>query len=105
MMLNQPANPITGMDANALKQLGKYDWLYVEQTALTVLLGYQDLDDFYDVLNNVNNSIYSSDLGQNSQMLPDAWQSQSIEWFNEAGLSPQDIKKLTLIKPLSMIAP
>ena len=55
LMLNQPASPITGMQAKDLKSLGNYDWLYPEQTALTLLLGYQSLEDFYEVLSSVNN--------------------------------------------------
>ena len=63
LLLNQPANPITGMSAKDLADLGDQDWLFVEQTALTYLLGYQDDADFHAVLNNVPNLIYSSDLG------------------------------------------
>ncbi|WP_105167298.1 DUF6282 family protein [Pseudoalteromonas sp. T1lg23B] len=105
VMLNQPANPITGMDANALKALGSYDWLYVEQTALTVLLGYQTIEDFGAVLDGVHNAIYSSDLGQTSQMLPMQWLSHSQDWFATVGLSQQQVTAAMLHKPLAMLSP
>ena len=61
LMLNQPADPITGMTAADLQALGCHDWLYVEQTALTVLLGYQSYDDFAQVMHHLPNLVYSSD--------------------------------------------
>lgn len=105
LMLNQPANPMTGMDAQALLALGHHDWLFVEQTSLTVLLGYQDNDDFYRVLNEVPNLIYSSDLGQTSQMIPKEWITWSNRHFNEAGTSETRLEEIRLLNPLRMLAP
>ncbi|HEX2581985.1 MAG TPA: DUF6282 family protein [Dongiaceae bacterium] len=105
LMLNQPANPITGMTAQDLLALAREDWLFIEQTSLTVLLGYQDEEDFYDVLREVPNLIYSSDLGQTSQMLPAEWIAWSNRHFEAAGLSPERRAEIRLETPLRMLAP
>jgi Family of unknown function (DUF6282) len=105
LMLNQPANPMTGMDAQALLDLDAYEWLFVEQTSLTVLLGYQSIDDFYRVLNEVPNLIYSSDLGQTSQMVPSEWIAWSNQHFEQAGTSHARRQEICLLNPLRMLAP
>jgi regulator of RNase E activity RraA len=105
LLLNQPANPITGLDAAALRALSTHDWLFVEQTALTYLLGYQSLEDFLEVLQSVSNLVYSSDLGQIDKMAPDAWRETSRGWFAEAGLGAERVREITLLNPLRMLAP
>jgi len=105
LLLNQPANPITGMTASQLKALGKHDWLYVEQTALTVALGYQTEADLFDVLQNVHNVVYSSDFGQQSQPGVDEWWASSKTWFQRAQLSPGRIADISLANPLRLLAP
>ncbi|MDE9466627.1 DUF6282 family protein [Xenorhabdus bovienii] len=104
-MLNQPASPMTGLKAKDLKALGKYDWLYVEQTALTVYLGYQTTEDFFEVLSAVNNVVYSSDLGQPVQPDVEQWLNDSECWFSTAGLSKEHIRNISLLNPLHMLAP
>lgn len=74
LLLNQPANPQTGLNAKELKELLQHPFVWVEQTALTYLIGHQSKDDFIEVLTELPRVIYSSDLGQTSQM--DIWQ-----WF------------------------
>lgn len=103
IMLNQPANPITGMSASDLKSLGKIDWIFIEQTALTVLLGYQTEDDLVSVLKNCHNLIYSSDLGQTTQPDISQWMSLSDQWFRKANLSNERKKAIKLGNPLSML--
>ncbi|MEQ1975712.1 DUF6282 family protein [Xenorhabdus sp. SGI240] len=104
-MLNQPASPITGLKAKDLKALGEHEWLYVEQTALTIYLGYQTTDDFFEVLSEVNNVVYSSDLGQPVQPDIEKWLSDSKCWFKMAGLSESHIRDIFLLNPLRMLAP
>ncbi|MCT8342702.1 MULTISPECIES: DUF6282 family protein [Photorhabdus] len=104
-MLNQPASPMTGLKAKDLKALGEHDWLYVEQTALTVYLGYQTTEDFFEVLSEVNNVVYSSDLGQPVQPDVEQWLSDSERWFKTAGLSEEHIRDISLLNPLRMLAP
>lgn len=105
LLLNQPANPISGMTASDLVELGDKDWLFVEQTALTYLLGYQDDADFFSVLNDVPNLIYSSDLGQTTQMTPADWRAASAKWWLAAGLDEERITEISLRTALRMLAP
>ena len=104
IMLNQPASPITGMTANDLKKLGNNDWLFIEQTALTVLLGYQAQTDFFKVIKDCHNVVFSSDLGQISQMDIEEWRSVSKSWFKQAGLSMEQTKEINLHNPLLMLS-
>jgi hypothetical protein len=105
LLLNQPANPMTKIDVTTLKSLGQYDWLYVEQTALTLLLGYQTQQDFDEVLANVHNVVYSSDLGQLDQLSPQQWLNQSQTWFDSAKPSAVRVQAITLLNPLQMLTP
>lgn len=89
LMLNQPANPLTGLSAEEIVEIAQEPNIYVEQTALTYLLGYQSQEDYYKVLTQVPRVIYSSDLGQTSQPDIDQWLKLSEQWFNECQLSSQ----------------
>lgn len=105
LMLNQPANPISGFTAQELKSLGDYDWLFVEQCALTVYLRYQTPEDMYDVLTQVNNVVYSSDLGQPGQPDIAEWLSDSHQWFKHGGMTKERIDAVTRSTPLRMLEP
>lgn len=104
LLLNQPANPIVGLIANDLRQLSKYKFIYFEQTALTYLLNYQNYQDFVDVIANIPNVIYSSDLGQTSQMDIQEWLINSHKWFRNAQLSETRIQDITLNNPLKLLS-
>lgn len=104
LMLNQPANPLTGLDAAELALIGTEPSVYIEQTALTYLLGYQDRQDFSDVLSHVGNVVYSSDLGQTSQVDVHQWLSLSGQWFDAFGLSGERRTEVTLLNPQRMLA-
>nr|WP_275064628.1 DUF6282 family protein [Bartonella sp. MM73XJBT] len=105
LLLNQPANPMTGFSAAQLQGLGEHDWLYIEQCALTFYLGYQTKEDMLSVLSKVNNVIYSSDLGQLGGTDIPTWLKDSANWFQEAKLSPSQIQTITLDNPLKMLSP
>jgi hypothetical protein len=105
LLLNQPANPITGMTAAELEALGAHDWLYVEQTALTVTLGYQTEEDFFRVLSRVENVVYSSDFGQPTQPGVEQWWTMTKAWFTRAGLTPARIADVSLRTPLQLLSP
>ena len=81
LLLNQPANPLTGLDAQALQEISLQPHVFIEQTALTYVLGYQTKEDFKQVLGSVPQVIYSSDLGQTSQMDVDDYVRHSQEYF------------------------
>ncbi|EGH16147.1 hypothetical protein Pgy4_23998 [Pseudomonas savastanoi pv. glycinea str. race 4] len=84
--------------------IGSEPSVYIEQTALTYLLGYQDRQDFTKVLNHVPNVVYSSDLGQTSQVDVHEWLSMSGQWFDAFGLSCERRAEMTLLNPQRMLA-
>ena len=105
LLLNQPANPLTGLNAQALAELGKNDFIWVEQTALTYLIGHQDKEDFSTVLTSIPRVIYSSDLGQTDQMDVTDWLVYSKNIFSELKLSEQrkdDLLHINALKLLSL---
>ncbi|MGE7958911.1 DUF6282 family protein [Pseudomonas sp. NPDC089530] len=104
LMLNQPANPLTGLSATDLLELGNLPSLYIEQTALTYLLGYQDEEDFSRVLRELPQVVYSSDLGQTSQPDIRPWLDLSQQWFQAFGLSAERIESITRGCPLQMLS-
>lgn len=103
LLLNQPANPLTGLNATDLLEIVKHSFVWVEQTALTYLLGYQSAEDFQAVLQSVPNVIYSSDLGQTSQMTVSEWYQQSTQWFNDMTLPPSRKAEICLRNPSKLI--
>ncbi|MGI4840197.1 MAG: DUF6282 family protein [Janthinobacterium lividum] len=104
LMLNQPANPLTGLDAKALQALGDLPFLYIEQTALTYLLGYQPADDFAAVLGELPRVLYSSDLGQTSQPDLPEWLTLSQQWMAGFNLSAGRVDDITRRWPLQMLS-
>jgi hypothetical protein len=104
LLLNQPANPLTNLDAQALAELAKDDLIWIEQTALTYLLGYQQVSDFKEVLASVPKVIYSSDLGQTSQMDIMNWKKQTQQWFEEVKLSQDRRKEICLTNPHQLLS-
>lgn len=103
LMLNQPANPLTGLSASELFDLAQSSMVYVEQTALTYLLGYQSKEDFQSVVTRVPRVVYSSDLGQTSQPDIADWLLQSQEWFTEFGLTTDRFIEITRTNPITML--
>jgi hypothetical protein len=104
LLLNQPANPLTGLKAVDLQNIAKqHSFVWTEQTALTYLLNYQDELDFSNVLNNIPKVIYSSDLGQNSQMDINEWLIITNEWFTNFNVSPSRKEEICLANPLKIL--
>ena len=89
LLLNQPANPLTGLHAAELLDLAQHPFVWIEQTTLTYVLGYQDQDDFYTVLSRVPRVIYSSDLGQTTQMDINAWHDYSKHLLTHLHISSE----------------
>ncbi|GAB7035442.1 DUF6282 family protein [Streptomyces sp. NPDC021749] len=104
LMLNQPANPMTGLSCKDLVEVAAAEQVWTEQTALTHLLEYQGWADFADVLSVLPRTVYSSDLGQPSQMDIGPWLTASQEWFHRAGLTPARIDEITRAAPLEMLS-
>lgn len=103
LMLNQPANPLTDLKAAELLEIATAPNVFIEQTALTYLLGYQQEDDFREVLSTVPNVVYSSDLGQTSQMDVNDWLEQSQRWFDTFELDNARRVQVTLANPQKML--
>lgn len=89
LLLTQPAHPLADFKADELYELSKSELVWIEQTALTYLLGHQDKEDFAAVLKNIPRVIYSSDLGQTNQMDVENWLDYSHKIFDELHLSMQ----------------
>jgi hypothetical protein len=104
LLLNQPANPLTGLKAQELNVLTRNEFIWVEQTALTYLLKHQDKEDFSTVLTSIPRVIYSSDLGQTSQMDVADWLAFSNKTFSELGLSKQRQDELMRANALALLS-
>ncbi|PJE08541.1 MAG: hypothetical protein CK430_12245 [Legionella sp.] len=104
LLLNQPANPLSGLKANDLKDLAKHSFVWIEQTALTYLLGYQTKEDMVKVLSELPRVIYSSDLGQPNQMNISAWLEYSSALFNEINLTSVRQEKLWRTNALELLS-
>jgi len=103
LLLNQPANPLTGFTAIDLLEMKKYAFVWIEQTALTYLLSYQNEKDFSAVLRDAPNVIYSSDLGQTSQMNIEEWVKTSNQWFSNFNIPTTRKAELCLTNPLQLL--
>ncbi|WP_106225785.1 DUF6282 family protein [Legionella pneumophila] len=103
LLLSQPSNPLTGLKFPALNELLKNEWLWVEQTALTFILGHQDKQDFSQVLTHLPRVIYSSDLGQPSQMDIPEWLHFSKRIFHELDLSEKRKEELLLSNAIALL--
>ena len=104
LLLNQPANPLTGLKAQELSLLTRNEFIWVEQTALTYLLKHQDKEDFSKVLTSIPRVIYSSDLGQTNQMDVADWLAFSKQTFSELGLSEQRQDDLMRANALTLLS-
>jgi hypothetical protein len=87
LLLNQPAHPLVNLQAAALNELAQNEFVWVEQTTLTYLLGHQNKEDLRTVLTTTPRVIYSSDLGQTNQMDIKNWHDYSTALFAELQLS------------------
>jgi hypothetical protein len=103
LLLNQPANPMTGFNVQDLLMVSKYSFIWIEQTALTYLVGYQDTRDFSQTLAQVPQLIYSSDLGQINQIDIYEWLEKSKHWFDQFAILNTRRTDICLNNPLNLI--
>ncbi|KTD52756.1 DUF6282 family protein [Legionella quateirensis] len=103
LLLNQPANPLTNLNATQLKELAKHEFIWIEQTLLTYVLEHQTKEDFGEVLSSLPRVIYSSDLGQTDQMDIKHWIDYSEHVFSELKLSEQRKKELLSLNALNIL--
>jgi hypothetical protein len=103
LLLNQPANPLTGFSAKELLDLCKYSFVWIEQTALTSLLSYQSEEDLATVLKSVQNVVYSSDFGQTNQPSVPEWHKLTREWFKKFDISKERESQICLKNPAHLL--
>lgn len=104
LLLTHATHPMSGWTPKELSGLRDVPGLYVELTALTVLLGHRDLTHVGEVAVAHPNVVYSSDLGQPDQPPPAAWLRLSRSWFARAGLGPQQVRAITRDNPARVLA-
>lgn len=103
LLLNQPANPMTGLNAQELLKITDCPWVFIEQTYLTYLLGYQKEKDFFDVIQDLPKVIYSSDLGQSDKIDIMTWRENSNKLFEKLNLSNKKKESLWKTEALSLL--
>ena len=103
LLLNQPANPLTNLNAAQLKELAKHEFIWIEQTLLTYVLEHQTKEDFAEVLSSLPRVIYSSDLGQNDQMDIKQWINYTEHLFSELNLSEQRKNELRSLNAINIL--
>lgn len=79
--------------------------LYVEITALTLLLGHRDAGHLGELVHAHPRVLFSSDLGQPDQPDVKEWLDLSAQWFRAAGLTDQEIRAITRANPVSLLTP
>ena len=103
LLINQPAHPLTGMNAADLEKLLMHDFLWVDQTLLTYLIGHQDRNDLQKILQKLPRVIYSSDLGQVSQMGVKEWVVYTQKLWLELDLDDERQREIELYNPLRLL--
>tara|TARA_Y100000588_G_C14225216_1_gene912812 strand:- start:668 stop:1522 length:855 start_codon:yes stop_codon:yes gene_type:complete len=103
LLLNQPANPLTGLSAQDLLTWSQNQRVWFEQTYLTYAIQHQSFDDLKTVLQTLPRLIYSSDLGQTSQIDIEQWYNESLTLFEKIDLSPDRVKEIWFENPISLL--
>lgn len=103
LFLNQPANPLTGLSAEELEAIANHSFVWIEQTLLTYLIGHQSKADLAKVLCSIPRVIYSSDLGQTSQMGIADWFRYSKRLFAELNLPVERQQELWRDNPIQLL--
>lgn len=105
LLLTHATHPMTGLTPADLTRLADVPGVYVEITALTLLLGHRDAGHLGDVVRAHPRVVFSSDLGQPDQPDPAAWLSLSEIWFEQAQLTPHQVRAVTALNPAALLAP
>ncbi|MGW6851548.1 DUF6282 family protein [Streptomyces virginiae] len=105
LLLTHATHPMSGFTPADLAELADVPGLYVELTALTLLLGYRDARHLGDVVRAHPRVVFSSDLGQPDQPDVAGWLAASEQWFETAGLTAQQITAITRSGPAELLTP
>jgi hypothetical protein len=105
LLLTHATHPMSGFTPDDLTGLTTVPGLYVEITALTLLLGHRDVDHLGQVVRAHPRVVYSSDLGQPDRPGVREWLSLSTRWFRSAHLTDQETAAVTRVNPANLLAP
>ncbi|MDN0193487.1 DUF6282 family protein [Streptomyces sp. S.PNR 29] len=105
LLLTHATHPMSGLTPACLARLTDLPGLYVELTALTLLLGHRDAQHLGEVVRAHPRVVFSSDLGQPDQPDPTGWLALSERWFKEAELTPGQVRAVTSLNPAALLAP
>ncbi|MFG3021339.1 DUF6282 family protein [Streptomyces sp. NPDC048254] len=105
LLLTHATHPMSGLTPADLAQLAQVPGLYVELTALTLLLGHRDTRHLAEVVRTHPRVVFSSDLGQPDQPDPAGWLATSRRWFGEAELTSDQFRAVTSVNPAALLAP
>ncbi|WP_159675106.1 DUF6282 family protein [Streptomyces mexicanus] len=105
LLLTHATHPMSGLTVEDLSQLADVPGLYVELTALTLLLGHRDARHLGDLVRAHPRTVFGSDLGQPDQPEPAEWLRLSREWFARAGLTAAQVRAITSVNPSGLLSP
>ncbi|QTE01850.1 DUF6282 family protein [Streptomyces cyanogenus] len=105
LLLTHATHPMSGFTPDDLTDLREVPGLYVEITALTLLLGHRDAGHLGQVVRAHPRVVFSSDLGQPDQPGVKEWLGLSAQWFRAAQLTGPEIAAVTRTNPANLLAP
>ncbi|MET9426916.1 MULTISPECIES: DUF6282 family protein [unclassified Streptomyces] len=105
LLLTHATHPMSGFTPDDLADLSRVPQLYVELTALTLLLGHRGVEHLAEVVHAHPRVVFSSDLGQPDQPDVKEWLDLSERWFREAGLTHREISAVTSENPMNLLMP
>ncbi|GAA1986943.1 DUF6282 family protein [Kitasatospora viridis] len=105
LLLTHATHPMSGFTPDTLGELAQVPGLYVEITALTLLLGHRDAAHLGELVRAHPRVLFSSDLGQPDQPDVTQWLELSARWFRAAGLTDRQITAITWANPVDLLTP
>ncbi|MEU6505016.1 DUF6282 family protein [Streptomyces sp. NPDC046942] len=105
LLLTHATHPMSGFTPDDLAGLAGVPGLYVELTALTLLLGHRDARHLGDVVRAHPRVVFSSDLGQPDQPDVRQWLRLSEGWFRAADLTSRQTRAITWENPVNLLTP
>ncbi|MER5887810.1 DUF6282 family protein [Streptomyces sp. NPDC001941] len=105
LLLTHATHPMSGFTPADLADLAQVPGLYVEFTALTLLLGQAEPGQLAEVVRAHPRVAFSSDLGQPDQPDVREWLDLSRGWFRAAGLTSAEADAVTRTNPAALLAP
>lgn len=101
LLLTHATHPMSGLGEEDVRLLSTADHVWIEITALTVLLGHRSLDHVGKLVDSHPRVVFSSDLGQLAQPdVSDAW-AMIDRWLSQAGI---DRHAVTVSGPNQLLA-